>query len=162
MYVGVRNGYRKKGGLPNVLQVQVLYPTVYSTQYNIDNLMQTKVNNQGEQLKVKRINYLTPPYTKPSNEERKRWEQSKQLSILPPLQPTPKELLQHQQLKNPNQLIPSKPKPKKQQKSKPAPKLTAKPVSRTLTFGDTTIELPRDQHKLEARSIRVLEESTGY
>ncbi len=72
MYVGVRNGYRKKGGLPIVLQVQVLYPTIYSAQYHIDNLMQTKVNNQGEQLKVKRTNYLTPPYTKPSNEERKR------------------------------------------------------------------------------------------
>ncbi len=97
MYVGVRNRYRKKGGLPNVLQVQDLYPTIYSAQYHIYNLRKTQVKNQGEQLKVKRTNYLTPPYTKPSEEEWRRWEQSKQLTILPPLQPTPQQLIQHQQ-----------------------------------------------------------------
>ena len=121
--------------------------------------MQTKtqLKNQGEQLKVTRTNYLTPPYSKPSDEERRRWEQSKQLTILPPLQPTPKELLQHQQLKNPNQSITSKPKPKQQKKSKPAPKPTVKEQTRTLTFGDTTIQLPREQHKLEALKQEALE-----
>ena len=41
--------------------------------------------------------------------------------------------------------------------TKPTVKPTAKPVSRTLTFGDTTIELPRDQHKLEAMKQEALE-----
>ncbi len=41
--------------------------------------------------------------------------------------------------------------------AKPTVKTTANPVSRTLTFGDTTIELPRDQHKLEAMKQEALE-----
>jgi len=41
--------------------------------------------------------------------------------------------------------------------AKPTVKPTAKPESRTLTFGDTTIELPRDQHKLEAMKEAALE-----
>ena len=41
--------------------------------------------------------------------------------------------------------------------AKPTVKPTAKPESRTLTFGDTTIELPRDQHKLEQMKEEALE-----
>lgn len=77
----------------------------------------TQVKNQGEQLKVKRTNYLTPPYTKPSKEKMSRWEQSKQLTILPPLQPTPKQLLQHQQVEKSKQKVRTKATPK----SKPTP-----------------------------------------
>ena len=55
-----------------------------------------KVKNQVEQLKVKPTNYLTPPYRKPTPQEQQRYEQSKQLSILPILQPTPQQLPQQQ------------------------------------------------------------------
>ena len=41
--------------------------------------------------------------------------------------------------------------------AKPTVKTTAKPQSRTLTFGDTTIELPRDLHKLEQMKEEALE-----
>ncbi|KZR68006.1 hypothetical protein PMIT1313_02592 [Prochlorococcus marinus str. MIT 1313] len=37
-------------------------------------------------------------------------------------------------------------------------KPTVKAETRTLTFGDTTIELPSDQHKLEAMK----QEAVGY
>ncbi len=46
--------------------------------------------------------------------------------------------------------------PYKKPTAKPIAKPNAKPVSRTLTFGDTTIELPRDQHKLEAMKQEAL------
>ena len=79
----------------------------------------TQVKNQGEQLKVKRTNYLTPPYTKPSKEEMSRWEQSKQLTILPILQPTPSELLQQKKVEKSKKKVVTKPTPK--QSSKPQP-----------------------------------------
>ncbi len=161
MNVGVRNGYRKKGGLPNVLRVQVPYPTIYSTQYHIYNLMKTKsqVKNQGEELKVKRTNYLTPPYTKPSDEERKRWEQSKQLTILPPLQPTPQQLIQHQQGMNPNQLVKSNPTPKKQTRTKPLTQSTSptKATTKTVKIGNKQVQLPTDKKALARMAQREYE-----
>ncbi|KZR67823.1 hypothetical protein PMIT1303_00339 [Prochlorococcus sp. MIT 1303] len=50
-----------------------------------------------------------PPCQKPSQEEMNRWKESEQLSILPVLQPTPKELLQHQEVQKPKQVVKSKP-----------------------------------------------------
>ena len=161
MYVGVRNGYRKKGGLPNVLQVQILYPTICSAQYHTYNLMNTntKVKNQGEQLKVKRTNYLTPPYTKPSEEERKRWEQSKQLTILPPLQPTPQQLIQHQQVKNPNQLAKSNPTPKNETRTKPLTPSASptKATTKTVKIGNKQLQLPTDKKELAKMAQREYE-----
>ena len=63
--------------------------------------MKIKKSNtsQKEQLKVNQTkSYLMPPYQKSSTEEMNRWKESEQLSILPALQPTPKELLQHQEV----------------------------------------------------------------
>ena len=66
--------------------------------------------NQKEQLKVNQTtSCLMPPYQKPSKEEMNRWKESEQLSILPVLQPTPKELLQHQEVQKPKQVVKSKP-----------------------------------------------------
>ncbi len=69
----------------------------------------TKVKNQGETLKVNPTNYLTPPYRKPTPQEQQRFEQSKQLSILPILQPTPQQLVQHQQVQKPQPVVKTKP-----------------------------------------------------
>ncbi len=70
--------------------------------------------NQGKQLKVNRPNYLTPPYRKPTAKEQQRYEQSKQLTILPVIQPTPKQLIQHQQVEKPKQMAVTKHTPKPQ------------------------------------------------
>ena len=58
---------------------------------------QPQLKNQGKQLKVnKSTNYLIPPYRKPTPKEQQRYEQSKQFSILPILQQTPRQLPQQQ------------------------------------------------------------------
>ncbi|KZR66446.1 MULTISPECIES: hypothetical protein [Prochlorococcus] len=81
---------------------------------------QPKVTNQGKQLKVnKSTNYLMPPYRKPTTKEQQQYEQSKQLSILPILQPTPQQLIQHQQVQKPNQVVKTKPTTKQTTKTKP-------------------------------------------
>lgn len=69
-----------------------------------------KDTNQGEKLKEKRPNYLTPPYRKPTPQEQQRYEQSNQLSILPILQPIPQQLIQHQpqQVQKPKQKVGTK------------------------------------------------------
>ena len=77
--------------------------------------------NQGKKLKVNRPNYLTPPYRKPTPKEQQRYEQSKQLSILPILQLTPSELLQQQNVEKPKKKAVTKPIPKPTSKSKPTP-----------------------------------------
>ena len=83
--------------------------------------MQTKtqVKNQGEQLQVNRPNYLIPPYRKPTPQEQQRYEQSKQLTILPILQPTPQQLIQHQQVQKPKQVVKTKPTTKQSTRSSP-------------------------------------------
>ena len=75
--------------------------------------------NASRQLKVQRTNYLTPPYRKPTPQEQQRYEQSKQLSILPILQPTPQQLIQHQQVQKPKQVVKTKPTTKQTTKTKP-------------------------------------------
>ena len=64
----------------------------------------SQVKNKGEELKVERPNYLIPPYRKTTPQEQKQYEQSKQLTILPILQPTPHQLIQHQQVQKPKQV----------------------------------------------------------
>ena len=71
----------------------------------------TKVKNQGEQLKVKRTNYPIPPYRKTTSQEQQRYEQSNQLSIIPTLHPTTQQLIQHQQVQKPKQIVKTRPNP---------------------------------------------------
>ncbi len=75
----------------------------------------------GEQLKIKQPNYLIPPCRKPTAEEQQRYQQSNQLSILPILQPTPQQLIQHQQVQvqKPKQVVNTKPTTKQTTKTKP-------------------------------------------
>ena len=83
---------------------------------------QPQVRNHSEGLKVNRkVNHLIPPYKQTTPQEQQRFEKSRQLSIVPILQPTPQQLLHDQQGKTPNQLIKSKPTPKKQTRTKPTP-----------------------------------------
>ena len=64
-----------------------------------------QLKNQGKKLKVNQpINYLIPPYSKTSTEEVKKCKDSKQLSILPVLQQTPKQLLQNLDVQKPKQV----------------------------------------------------------
>ena len=80
---------------------------------------QPQVNNQAKKLKVNQpTNYLIPPYNRPSKEELQRWRESQQLSIIPALQPKPKDLLQPQQVQKEKQVVKSKPKSNQSTKHK--------------------------------------------
>ena len=53
-----------------------------------------QVKNHSEGLKVnRRVNHLIPPYKQTTPQEQERFEKSRQLPILPILQPTPEQLL---------------------------------------------------------------------
>ena len=57
----------------------------------------TRTKNQSEGLKVnRRENHLIPPYKQTTQQEQQQYEVSRQLSILPILQPTPQQLPQQQ------------------------------------------------------------------
>ena len=60
-----------------------------------------------------------PPYRKPTTQEQPEYEQSKQLSIIPTLQTAPQQLLQHQQVQKPKQVVRTKSTPKQTTKTKP-------------------------------------------
>ena len=54
-----------------------------------------QVKNHSQGLKVNRkVNHLIPPYKQTTPQEQKRFEKSRQLPIVPILQPTPEQLLQ--------------------------------------------------------------------
>ena len=95
----------------------------------------SQVKNQGEQLQVNRPNYLIPPYRKPTPQEQQRYEQSKQLTILPILQPTPQQLLHPQQVQKPKQVVKTKtttkPSPKQKQGTLPLSTTTTPQKSKT-------------------------------
>ena len=99
--------------------------------------------NTRRQLKVQQ---LLIPETEPL--QQKELQAAQKLSINNPLKQVPRQNIKKavKASSRPNRLEA----PYNKAKAKPTAKPTAKPVSRTLTFGDTTIQLPRDQHKLEA------------
>ncbi len=71
-----------------------------------------QVKNHSQGLKVNRkVNHLIPPYKQTTPQEQKRFEKSRQLPIVPILQPTPEQLLQ-QNIENIKQLVKTKPKPR--------------------------------------------------
>ena len=106
------------------------------------------------QLKVQQ---LLIPETEPL--QQKELQAAQKLSINKPLKQVPRQNIK-KAVKAPsrtNHLQAPYKKPTAKTATKPTVKPTAKPESRTLTFGDTTIQLPRDQHKLEAMKQEALE-----
>ena len=138
-----------------------MQPTCWTIQhpnfYTLHNVMPTKPIrpnkaqlNAGANLKVQQL--LIPEI---EQLQQKELQAAQKLSINKPLKQLPRQ--------NIKKAVKASPKPNrleapyKKATAKPTAKPNAKPVSRTLTFGDTTIELPRDQHKLEAMKEAALE-----
>ena len=100
-------------------------------QTNTHNLMKstTRSMNQSEGLKVnRRENHLIPPYKQTTQQEQQRYEQSRQLSILPILQPFPGELIQ-QNIQKINQVVKPKPKPRTKSSTKSKTTTTQQPTT---------------------------------
>ena len=77
---------------------------------------QEKNHSQG--LKVNRkVNHLVPPYKQTTPQEQQRFEKSRQLPIVPILQPTPEQLLQ-QNIEKIRQVVKPKPRTKSSTQSK--------------------------------------------
>ncbi len=76
-----------------------------------------QVKNHSEGLKVtRRENHLIPPYKQTTPQEQERFEKSRQLPIVPILQPTPEQLLQ-QNIEKIRQVVKPKPRTKSSTKS---------------------------------------------
>ena len=100
-------------------------------QTNTHNLMKstTRRKNQSEGLKVnRRENHLIPPYKQTTQQEQQRYEQSRQLSILPILQPFPGELIQ-QNIQKINKVVKPKPKPRTKSSTKSKTTTTQQPTT---------------------------------
>jgi len=77
-----------------------------------------QVKNHSQGLKVNRkVNHLVPPYKQTTPQEQQRFEKSRQLPIVPILQPTPEQLLQ-QNIEKIRQVVKPKPRTKSSTKSK--------------------------------------------
>ena len=102
--------------------------------------------NARRQLKVQQL--LIPEIERLQQQE---LQSAQKLSINKPINQIPRP--------NIKKAVKASPKPNRLEApyKKATAKPTVKPESRTLTFGDTTIELPRDQHKLEAMKQEALE-----
>jgi len=107
-------------------------------------------SNARRQLKVQQL--LIPEIEKLQQQE---LQAAQKLSINKPINQIPRQNIKKafKASSRPNRLEA----PYKKARAKAPVKPTAKPETRTLTFGDTTIELPRDQHKLEAMKQEALE-----
>ena len=89
--------------------------------------MKTKLN--GNRLKVNHdTSFVVLPYRKPTPEEQQRFEKSRQLPIVPILQPTPGELLQ-QNIQKINQVVKPKPKPRTKSSTKSKTTTTQQPTT---------------------------------
>ena len=77
-----------------------------------------QVKNHSQGLKVNRkVNHLIPPYKQTTPQEQQRFEKSRQLPIVPILQPTPEQLLQ-QNIEKIRQVVKPKPITKSSTQSK--------------------------------------------
>ena len=85
--------------------------------------------NHSEGLKVNRkVNHLIPPYKHTTQQEQQQYEKSRQLSILPILQPFPGELVQ-QNIQKINQVVKPKPKPRTKSSTKSKTTTTQQPTT---------------------------------
>ena len=111
-------------------------------------------SSKGNQLKVQQL--LIPEI---EQLQQKELQAARKLSINKPIKQVPRQNIKKavNAPSRTNHLQAPYKRPAAKTATKPTVKPTAKPESRTLTFGDTTIELPRDQHKLEAMKQEALE-----
>mgnify|MGYP007063529784 CR=1 FL=1 len=108
--------------------------------------------NSGQQLKV-----VQPSLHDSLLLQQHELQAQRKLSINKPINQIPKQKQKTKPKVTTNHLQAPYKKPIAKTAAKPTVKTTAKPQSRTLTFGDTTIELPRDLHKLEQMKEEALE-----
>ena len=104
--------------------------------------------NFGQQLKV-----VQPSLHDSLLLQQQELQAQRKLSINKPIKQIPKPQVKTEAKVTTNRLEAPYNKPI----AKTAPKPTTKPESRTVTFGDTTLVLPRDQHKLEALKQEAVE-----
>ena len=104
-----------------------------------------QVKNHSEGLKVtRRVNHLIPPYKQTTPQEQKRFEKSRQLPIVPILQPTPEQLLQ-QNIEKIRQVV------------KPKPRTKSSTKSITTTTQQPTTEPKRSKEDLKKQKEEMLD-----
>ena len=106
-----------------------------------------QVKNHSQGLKVNRkVNHLIPPYKQTTPQEQQRFEKSRQLPIVPILQPTPEQLLQ-QNIENIKQLV----------KTKPNPRTKSSTKSKTTTTQQPTTKPKRSKEDLKKQKEEMLD-----
>ena len=110
-----------------------------------------QVKNHSQGLKVNRkVNHLIPPYKQTTPQEQQRFEKSRQLPIVPILQPTPEQLLQ-QNIENIKQLVKTKPNPRTKSSTKSSTK------SKTSTTQQPTTKPKRSKEDLKKQKEEMLD-----
>ena len=108
--------------------------------------------NVGQQLKV-----VQPSLHDSLLLQQQEIQAQRKLSINKPINQIPKPKQKTKTKVTTNRIEAPYKKPTAKTAPKPIVKTPAKSEPRTLTFGNTTIELPREQHKLEALKQEALE-----
>ena len=104
-----------------------------------------QVKNHSEGLKVtRRENHLIPPYKQTTPQEQKRFQKSRQLPIVPILQPTPEQLLQ-QNIEKIRQVV------------KPKPRTKSSTQSKTSTTQQPTTKPKRSKEDLKKQKEEMLD-----
>ena len=104
-----------------------------------------QVKNHSEGLKVTRkVNHLVPPYKQTTPQEQQRFEKSRQLPIVPILQPTPEQLLQ-QNIEKIRQVV------------KPKPRTKSSTQSKTTTTQQPTTKPKRSKEDLKKQKEEMLD-----
>ena len=104
-----------------------------------------QVKNHSQGLKVNRkVNHLIPPYKQTTPQEQKRFEKSRQLPIVPILQPTPEQLLQ-QNIEKIRQVV------------KPKPRTKSSTQSKTTTTQQPTTKPKRSKEDLKKQKEEMLD-----
>ena len=104
-----------------------------------------QVKNHSQGLKVNRkVNHLIPPYKQTTPQEQQRFEKSRQLPIVPILQPTPEQLLQ-QNIEKIRQVV------------KPKPITKSSTQSKTTTTQQPTTKPKRSKEDLKKQKEEMLD-----
>jgi len=104
-----------------------------------------QVKNHSQGLKVNRkVNHLVPPYKQTTPQEQQRFEKSRQLPIVPILQPTPEQLLQ-QNIEKIRQVV------------KPKPRTKSSTQSKTTTTQQPTTKPKRSKEDLKKQKEEMLD-----
>jgi len=104
-----------------------------------------QVKNHSQGLKVNRkVNHLIPPYKQTTPQEQQRFQKSRQLPVVPILQPTPEQLLQ-QNIEKIRQVV------------KPKPKTKSSTQSKTTTTQQPTTKPKRSKEDLKKQKEEMLD-----